>query len=262
MKKRTFDSTNHSKGNNRAFLVLLILGGVLLLTGIGFLAVEPIKSLNREKIADEAVEVMAGKMSEAIATASSSGDYDPDSDIEVTFVVPRDGNEVAGEDLDVFTDDEDEAASIRKFVASRQAKLPKNVTLTCIGVLQIDKINKKLPVWNSTSSIALRYGVGLYEHSVKPGKKGNSTILGHNMKNTTLFSKLKYCEVGDNVKFIKLDGTVHNYTIDKIEIVYKNKLPDYADASASKTEQLTLITCANDEYGHGYRRVLICHPVR
>ena len=261
MKKQTSDRKKNSKRNNRAFPVLLILAGVLLLTGIGFLAVEPIKSYNREKIAGEAMEVMAGKMSEAVATASSTGVDDPDSDIEMTFVVPRDGNEVAGEDSDIFTEDENEAESIRKFVASRQAKLPKNVTLTCIGVLQIDSINKKLPVWNSTNSVALRYGVGLYEYSVKPGKKGNSAILGHNMKNTTLFSKLKKCAVGDSVKFIKLDGTVHNYKIDKIEIVYKNKLPDYADASASKTEQLTLITCANDEFGHGWRRVVICHPV-
>ncbi len=262
MKKRASESKKNSKRNNRAFPVLLILAGVLLLTGIGFLAVEPIKSYNREKIAGEAMEVMAGKMSEAVATASLTDASDLDKEIEATFVVPRDGNEVAGEDLDVFTDDEDEAESVRKFVASREAKLPKNVTLTCIGVLQIDKINKKLPVWNSTSSVALRYGVGLYEHSVKPGKKGNSAILGHNMRNTTLFSKLKQCEVGDNVKFIKLDGTVLNYTIDKIEIVYKNKLPDFCDASASKDQQLTLITCANEDYGHGYRRVVICHPVR
>ncbi|MBR6488084.1 MAG: sortase [Clostridiales bacterium] len=261
MKKQTSDRKTSLKVNQRVFNVLLILGGILMLTGIALLAVEPIKTLNREKITDDAMEVMAERMSQVIATAPTAGDYDPDSDIEMTFVVPRDGNEVAGEDIDIFTEDENEAESIRKFVASRQAKLPKNVTLTCIGVLQIDSINKKLPVWNSTNSVALRYGVGLYEYSVKPGKKGNSAILGHNMKNTTLFSKLKKCSVGDSVKFIKLDGTVHNYKIDKIEIVYKNKLPDYADASASKTEQLTLITCANDEFGHGWRRVVICHPV-
>ncbi len=118
MKKRASDSKKNSKRNNRAFPVLLILAGVLLLTGIGFLAVEPIKSYNREKIAGEAMEVMAGKMSEAVATASSTGVDNPDNDREATFVVPRDGNEVAGEDLDVFTDDEDKAESFRKFIAS------------------------------------------------------------------------------------------------------------------------------------------------
>ena len=186
MKKQMVDSKIDANKRNRIFLVLMVFFGLLLLTGIGFLMVEPIKTLNREKISDEAMDVMARKMSEVIA-AAPAGEYDPDSDIEVTFVVPRDGNEVSGEELDVFADDPDTEASIRAFVSAREAKLPKNVTLTCIGVLQIDSINKKLPVWNSTSSVALRYGVGLYENSVKPGKKGNSTILGHNMRNTTLF---------------------------------------------------------------------------
>ena len=190
MKKQMVDSKIDANKRNRIFLVLMVFFGLLLLTGIGFLMVEPIKTLNREKISDEAMDVMARKMSEVIASAPA-GEYDPDSDIEVTFVVPRDGKEVSGEELDVFADDPDTEASIRAFVSAREAKLPKNVTLTCIGVLQIDSINKKLPVWNSTSSVALRYGVGLYENSVKPGKKGNSTILGHNMRNTTLFSKLK-----------------------------------------------------------------------
>ncbi|MCR4557088.1 MAG: sortase [Saccharofermentans sp.] len=261
MKKHITDNGYEPKGRNRIFLVLMIFAGILLLTGIGFLLVEPIKSMRREKITDDAVEVMASQMSSAQASAGPSATYDPESDIEATYVVPRDGNEVPGEDYDFFDEDPDMQASVRAFVSSRQAKIPKYVTLVCIGVIKIDSINKTLPVWNSTSTVALRYGVGLYEHSVKPGKPGNSAILGHNMQNTTLFSKLKKCNVGDNVKFIKLDGTVYNYKIDDIKIVYKNELYQYVIKSASKKEQLTLVTCANDDYGHGYRRVVICHPV-
>ena len=46
------------------------------------------------------------------------------------------------------------------------------------------------------------------------------------------------------------------------------KLRDFARryhiplAGASTKEQLTLVTCANDDYGHGYRRVVICHPIK
>ena len=260
MKKHIDYSNNVSKKRNRIFLILMILAAILLLTGIGFLLVEPIRNINREKITDDAVNMMASQMSEALVSAGPSATYDPDSDIEATFVVPRDGNEVPGEDYDFFDDDEDAKASVRAFISSRQAKLPKNVTLVCIGVIKIDSINKTLPVWNSTSTVALRYGVGLYEQSVKPGRPGNSAILGHNMQNTTLFSKLKKCKVGDNVKFIKLDGTVHNYRIDEIKIVYMKELYPYVIKSASTKEQLTLVTCANDDYGHGYRRVVICHP--
>lgn len=261
MKKNVSYTREEVKKRKRAFLLLMIFAGLLLLTGVGFLLVEPIKSMKREKILDDAVDVMASQMSSAVVTAGPSGTYDPESDIEATYVVPRDGNEVAGEDYDFFDADPDTEASVRAFIASRQAKLPKYVTLTCIGVLKIDSIKKTLPVWNSTSTVALRYGVGLYEESVKPGKAGNSAILGHNMQNTTLFSKLKKTKVGDNVKFIKLDGTVLNYRIDEIKIVYKNELYQYVIKSASTSQQLTLVTCANDDYGHGYRRVVICHPV-
>ncbi|MBR5182741.1 MAG: sortase [Clostridiales bacterium] len=261
MKKHVSDNRNEPRKRKRVFLVLMIFAGILLLTGVGLLLVEPIKSIKREKITDDAVEVMASQMSQALATAGPSATYDPESDIEATYIVPRDGNEVPGEDYDFFDDDEGMQASVRAFVSSRQAKLPKNVTLVCIGVIKIESIGKTLPVWNSTSTVALRYGVGLYEQSVKPGKPGNSAILGHNMQNTTLFSKLKKANKGDNVKFIKLDGTVLNYRIDDIKIVYKNELYQYVIKSASETQQLTLVTCANDDYGHGYRRVVICHPV-
>ena len=258
MRKQASGSKKSTKGNKRAFSVLIIITAVLLLTGVCFLAVEPIKSMRRQNIMDDAMEVMVSKMSEAAATTTSGED---EIDLEVTYVVPRDGNEAAGEEYDYFGENEADNESLKAFIASRQAKLPKNVTLSCIGVLEIKKINKRLPVWNSTSSVALRYGVGLYEGSVRPGKNGNAAILGHNMKNTTLFSKLYKLENGDNVRFIKLNGQYQDYKIDKIEIVYKTKLGKYVDGDASDTPQLTLITCANDT-GYGNRRVIICHPVQ
>ena len=262
MKKHISDSRNEPKRRNRVFLILMIFAGILLLTGAGFLLVEPIKTMRREKITDDAINAMASQMSEAQASAGPSATYDPDSEIEATFIVPKDGNEIPGEEYDFFDDDPDVQASVRAFVSSREAKLPSNVTLVCIGVLKIDSINKTLPVWNSTSTVALRYGVGHFAQSAKPGKPGNAAILGHNMQNTTLFSKLKRCKTGDNVKFIKLDGTVYNYRLDEIKILYKNELYQYVIKSASTKEQLTLVTCANDDYGHGYRRVVICHPIK
>lgn len=262
MKKKVADNNKRSvKRNNRTFTVLIIISALLLLTGIGFLLVEPIKSLRRGQITDDAMNAMESVMSQQMtAPVMSESDGVPE-DIEETFIVPGNGNEIPGEEYDFIGDGDEEDESVKKFVASREAKLPKNVTLTCIGVLRIEKINKKLPVWNSTSSVALRYGVGLYEGSVRPGKNGNAAILGHNMLNTTLFSKLKLCSVGDIVEYITLDGKVHKYRIDDIKIIYKDKLGKFCDKDASNEPQLTLITCANEDYGHGYRRAVICHPV-
>lgn len=256
MRKQVSDSEKDSRGTNRTFIVLIIISGVLLLAGTVLLMIEPVKSMMREKITDEAINVMEEEMSRS--DPSGNGE---DEEIEATFIVPRDGNEAAGEEYDYFGDNKDDREAVKSFIASREAKLPKNVTLHCIGVIKIEKIGKKLPVWSSTSTVALRYGAGLYEGSVKPGQNGNAAILGHNMKNSTLFSKLYKCEVGDPVKFIRLDGTVLEFRIDKIEIVYKTKLLKYVEAEASETPQLTLVTCANDT-GQGNRRVLICHPVK
>jgi LPXTG-site transpeptidase (sortase) family protein len=259
MQKQSSDSKKRPNGNNRAFKMFIFISVVLMVAGLCFLAVEPIKSLRREQIMGDAMDVMVSKMSEAVAASPSDGE--PEKEIEETFIVPRDGNEAAGEEYDYFGDNESDVEDVKKFIAARKAKLPKNVTLSCIGVLEMKTINKRLPVWNSTSSVALRYGVGLYEDSVRPGQNGNAAILGHNMKNTTLFSKLYKLKVGDNVRFIKLNGHYQDYRIDKIEIVYKTKLGNYVDGEASDTPQLTLVTCANDT-GEGNRRVIICHPVK
>ena len=63
MKKHISDSRNEPKGRNRVFLVLMIFAGILLLTGAGFLLVEPIKTIRREKITDDAINAMAAQMS-------------------------------------------------------------------------------------------------------------------------------------------------------------------------------------------------------
>ena len=145
MKKKVADNNKRSvKRNNRTFTVLIIISALLLLTGIGFLLVEPIKSLRRGQITDDAMNAMESVMSQQMtAPVTSESDGVPE-DIEETFIVPGNGNEIPGEEYDFIGDGDEEDESVKKFVASREAKLPKNVTLTCIGVLRIEKINKKL----------------------------------------------------------------------------------------------------------------------
>ena len=46
MKKQATDRKKSTKVNPRVFTVLLILGGILMVTGIALLAVEPIKTMN------------------------------------------------------------------------------------------------------------------------------------------------------------------------------------------------------------------------
>lgn len=241
--------------NRRGNTVLLIIAAVLISTGIVCLLIEPIKSLRRQKITSDALDAIASEITEG--SMLTMGD-----DAIITYVVPRDGNEVAGESYDYYGDDEEDILAMKKQVEDKEKNLPKKVVLTCAGILKIEKIDLELPVWTESSRIALRYGLGIYEDSVIPGNKGNSTILGHrNQHTSTMFYRLKEVKEGDRVYFINAEGHELLFTVDKVKIVNSKDLMDYITGDITDTIQLTLVTCANGEhgYGEGARRLVICH---
>jgi len=255
MKKNEEDRIARRKKTRRGNIVLLIIASCLILAGIICLLIEPLKSLQRQKITSDALEI--------VESAITSGSLlTVDEDTEITFVVPRDGNEVAGESYDYYGDDEEDILALQKQVEDKEKNLPKNIVLTCAGVLKIEKIDLELPVWTESSRIALRYGLGLYEDSVMPGKPGNSTILGHRNRHTsTMFYRLKEVKEGDTVRYISPEGHELLFNVDKVKIVDSKDLLDYITGDITDRVQLTLVTCANGEhgYGEGARRLVICH---
>ena len=77
---------------------LIILCVVLLITGIIFLLIEPIKRYNRKKISENAISVI-----ESGITSSETGETDDTEETvipTITYVVPVKGNEVEGEGYD------------------------------------------------------------------------------------------------------------------------------------------------------------------
>ena len=151
-----------------------------------------------------------------------------------------------------FTDNE---------VAEMEANLPDNITLTCIGILKIDKIDLNLPIWDQTSRVALRYGLGLYEDSVAPGMNGNTSILGQrNQHTSTMFWRLKGVTAGDIVRILLPSGNELSYRVRQVKFVGPSSLIENIEASASSSPQLTLVTCAT-ERGQGHRRLVICDPI-
>lgn len=230
--------------------ILITASVIFLVAGIILLCIEPIKSLRRQKITDEALNAVQSDIELSLQAS------------EITIIVPRDGNEVAGESYDYYGEDEEAILALQQQVEENEKNLPENVTLTCAGILRIDKIELELPVWTESSRIALRYGLGIYEDSVIPGQTGNSTILGHRNQHTnTMFYRLKEVEVGDIVYFTGVDGHELMFTVDEVKIVSSTELMDYITGGITDTIQLTLVTCANGErgYGEGYRRLVICH---
>ena len=248
LKVNIYFGTNMNK--NKLNTVLIIISVVLLVAGIVLMCIEPFKSSNREKITNEALDIVQSNIDLSLEAT------------EITFVVPRDGNEIAGESYDYYGEDEEAILALQQQVEDNEKNLPENVTLTCAGILKIGDIDLELPVWTECSRIALRYGLGIYEDSVMPGSVGNSTILGHRNQHTnTMFYRLKEVEVGDVVYFVTVDGHELMFTVDEVKIVNSESLMQYITGDITDKIQLTLVTCANGEhgYGEGARRLVICH---
>ncbi len=216
---------------------LIILSAILLITGIVFLLIEPIKRLNRRRISDDALKAVESKI-------VSVDDKEP----QMTFVVPRRGNEVEGEGFDYIGETEEE----------EEEDYDDYVVLNSIGILEISSINIRYTVWDEASQVALRYGLGHYVDSVMPGDAGNATILGHNYRDGSMFHRLGQVDIGDEVIFTDLNGEEYVFYVVASEIVDADDLIDYAIGSNTNKRQLTLVTCTYEYGAEGWRRVVIC----
>lgn len=242
---KRIETHNKSKTKKTAVsTTLIIVSVVLLLVGIVLLLIDPIKRANRRRISSDALNEVENKI---IST-------DPSVEPVATYVVPRRGNEVEGEGYDFIAEteetEEEEGGDYYE----------EYVTLNSIGILYIDSINLRYSVWDEASQVSLRYGLGHYEDSVMPGQAGNSTILGHNYRDGSMFHKLGNLGIGDEVIFIDLNGNEYYYYVVSSDIVSADDILNYALGDVTDSQRLTLITCTY-EYGMtGWRRVVICEP--
>ena len=237
-------STYRGTGSKRISVstILVFISIALLITGIILLLIEPIKRLNRKKISGDALKTIESKIA---ATEESVP--------QITYVVPARGNEVEGESYDFVGETEEEEEE-------EDYDDDEYVVLNSIGILEIDSINIRYPVWDEATQVALRYGLGHYVDSVMPGEKGNATILGHNYRDGSMFHYLGSVDIGDEVVFTDLYGNETVFYVTDSLIVDADDLLDYAVGEITRTRQLTLVTCTY-EYGmKGWRRVVICRP--
>ena len=217
---------------------LLILSIFLLVIGVVLLLIEPIKRMNRSRISNSALAVFDQKIAQ--------------SETELTYTVPRTGNEVEGEGYDFLGNMQFEETTPSEDDGEY-------VTLTSIGILNISSINCRYSVWDEASQVSLRYGLGHYVDSVMPGEAGNCTILGHNYRDGSMFHRLDEVQIGDTVEFTAADGTYMTFHVVENKVVSADEILSYALGSASSSYQLTLVTCTyeNGEW-YGLRRIVIC----
>ncbi len=237
MKK--IDSNNKARAKRKATRTILIAFSIVLfIVGIILVMIEPIKRMNRKKISTEALDFIEHQIEAS----------NPVEEPQMTYVVPRTGNEVEGEGYD-FGEETEEADN---------AEYGDTVTLNSIGILNISAINCRYSVWDTASQVSLRYGLGHYVDSVMPGEIGNATILGHNYRDGTMFHKLGNLKEGDEVKFTRTDGVVLTFYVTESKIISADDLLNYAAGNITTDRQLTLVTCTYEYGRYGWRRVVIC----
>lgn len=231
-------------------IVLVFICVVLLVAGIILILIDPIKRHNRQKITDDALKTLESNIAatEPVVTDESGETSEP----QMTYIVPRKGNEVEGESYDFIGETEEEEED--------EEDNEEYVVLNSIGILQISSIGIRYPVWDEATLVSLRYGLGHYVDSVMPGEAGNATILGHNYRDGSMFQRLGQVEIGDEVIFTTTDGEDLYFYVVSSDIVSADELIDYALGDITDKVQLTLVTCTY-EYGmEGWRRVVICRP--
>lgn len=120
--------------------------------------------------------------------------------------------------------------------------------LSMIGVVRVPSCGIELPVLNDWNYTILDYAPCRYSGNIYAG---DLVVMGHNY--TTHFKPLKKVEIGAEVEFETIDGTVWRYTVETIDSVHRDE-PEMLPSE----HELILFTC--EEYGV-YRFVARCSLV-
>lgn len=132
-----------------------------------------------------------------------------------------------------------------------------NNKLEAMGTLAIPKIGLKLPVLTGTGKVAMRYGVGWFAASAKPGQPGNCLVFGHRMKAYgRLFNRLNELGIADVVNIADMDAQLYTYTVvDVIEVLPQNLFDELYKHTDGR--YLSLITCTPQGVG-SHRLIVLC----
>ena len=124
-----------------------------------------------------------------------------------------------------------------------------------MGIVEIPKIDIKLPIYHTTDEDVLKQAAGHLEGSSLPigGKSTHAVISAHRgLPSASLFTDLDQMKVGDHFLLHVLDETLC-YEVDKISVVK----PEDTSALAVEDGQdlVTLLTCT--PYGVNTERLLV-----
>ena len=96
---RNKETVKTKNTNNKKMTTgLIIAGAVLLVAGLVFLMIEPIKRHNRKKISSDAVTAISEKIDSIETSETIDSTDETTEEVQITYTVPATGNEVPGEE--------------------------------------------------------------------------------------------------------------------------------------------------------------------
>jgi sortase A len=112
-----------------------------------------------------------------------------------------------------------------------------------IGIIEIESINLKYPIFEGAGSTQLNEGIGHLTDTAKLLSDGNCVLAGHNgSRRGVFFTHLNQIQTGAEVKITNKEKRTHTYIV---ESTYIAGPYDETVTEKSDKEYLTLFTCAN-----------------
>lgn len=231
----------------RAFAGSLIAAvGIALV--VGFLA----NMINGEKPTVQAAEV----------TTALEQNWQALPQQEATPQLVVDTEEVSIRIEDSWDSDEANAVEVevkaeqKRTAAEEEApKKPEKPQVTAIGLIHIPSLDIKSPIIEGVGKLELASGVGHLPETVRPGKKGNVSVLaGHRSSDGAVFANLPRLKDGDAV-YVETKNTIQTF-----EVVDEWRLDgDEGLVLPSVNEEterdLLLVTC-HPRWGSGERHIV------
>ena len=116
-----------------------------------------------------------------------------------------------------------------------QKKIPE-----IIGILKIPKINLKVAVGEGSDNASMRYTVGHFTNTAKPGKLGNFAVIGHrSYRYGQFFNRLDELKIGD---LVEVKSGTHTYVY-KVKESFIVKPEDTWILNNTDNATITLVTC-------------------
>jgi len=109
-----------------------------------------------------------------------------------------------------------------------------------IGLMLIPKINLKVAVGEGVDTETLKYAVGHFPNTAKPGEKGNFCVAGHRSYSyNEYFNRLNEIKIGDEI-IVRTIKTEFKYKVYEIKVVEPSEV---SVLDITKDATLTLVTC-------------------